>query len=111
MNKPTSRNKEINIKPGHLLNDLRSIIHAAKEYAAQAVNSSLVTLYWQIGRRVRQDILKEKRAEYGKQTVSAVSRELQSEYGQGFSEKTSGTRSASQRFFPKKRSSPRCGEN
>jgi predicted nuclease of restriction endonuclease-like (RecB) superfamily len=51
------------------------------------VNSSLVTLYWQIGKRIRQDILKEKRAEYGKQIVSAVSRELQSEFGRGFSEK------------------------
>lgn len=87
MNKTISKNKEIKLPPGHLLNDLRSMIQTAKGYVAQAVNSSLVTLYWQIGQRIRQDILKEKRAEYGKQIVSAVSRELQSEFGQGFSEK------------------------
>jgi predicted nuclease of restriction endonuclease-like (RecB) superfamily len=63
------------------------MIQTAKGYVAQAVNSSLVTLYWQIGKRIRQDILNEKRAEYGKQIVSAVSRELQAEFGQGFSEK------------------------
>jgi predicted nuclease of restriction endonuclease-like (RecB) superfamily len=44
-------------------------------------------LYWRIGQRIRQDFLKEKRAEYGEQIVSAVSRELAVEFGQGFSEK------------------------
>jgi predicted nuclease of restriction endonuclease-like (RecB) superfamily len=51
------------------------------------VNSALVLLYWRIGQRIRQDSLKEKRAEYGEQIVSAVSRELAVEFGQGFSEK------------------------
>jgi hypothetical protein len=44
VNKPTSKNKEIKTKPGHLLNDHRSIIHTAREYVAQTVNSSLVIL-------------------------------------------------------------------
>jgi predicted nuclease of restriction endonuclease-like (RecB) superfamily len=52
------------------------------------VNSALVLLYWRIGQRIRQDSLKEKRAEYGEQIVSAVSRELAVEFGQGFSEKS-----------------------
>jgi hypothetical protein len=69
VNKPTSKNKEIKIKPGHLLNDLRSMIHTAREYVAQAVNSSLVTLYWQIGQRIRQDILKRN----GQDTASRLS--------------------------------------
>jgi hypothetical protein len=51
------------------------------------LNSALVLLYWRVGNRIRQDILKEKRAEYGEQIVSAVSRELAAEFGQGFSEK------------------------
>jgi hypothetical protein len=54
---------------------------------AQQVNSALVLLYWRVGRRIREDILKEKRAGYGAQIVSAVSRELSAEFGQGFSEK------------------------
>ncbi|MGA2318330.1 MAG: DUF1016 N-terminal domain-containing protein [Thermodesulfobacteriota bacterium] len=51
------------------------------------MNSALVLLYWRVGKRIRQDILKEKRAGYGEQIVSAVSRELAAEFGQGFSEK------------------------
>ena len=42
---------------GSLLRDLRGLI-----VAARAVDSGLVTLYWHVGRRIRQDILKEKRA-------------------------------------------------
>lgn len=37
---------------------------------------ALVVLYWNVGKRLREDILKEKRAEYGEQIVYAVSREL-----------------------------------
>jgi len=44
-----------------------------------------VLLYWEIGRRIRQDILREKRAEYGEQIVSALSRQLSAEFGRGFS--------------------------
>lgn len=40
-----------------------------------------------MGNRIHQDILKERRAGYGDQIVSAVSRELAAEFGQGFSEK------------------------
>jgi len=44
-----------------------------------------VGLHWQIGNRIRQDILKEKRAEYGKEIVATLSQELIVEYGKGFS--------------------------
>ena len=45
--------------------EVRGLILAAREQVARAVDSGLVTLYWHIGRRIRQDILKKKRAEYG----------------------------------------------
>jgi hypothetical protein len=70
-----------------LLIDLRQLIGEGRQDVARQVNSALVMLYWRIGQRIRQDILKEKRAEYGAQIVSAVSRELVREYGTGFSEK------------------------
>jgi hypothetical protein len=50
------------------------------------VNTALVWLYWNIGRRIREEVLKEKRAEYGKEILSTLSKELAAEYGQGFSE-------------------------
>jgi hypothetical protein len=70
-----------------LLKDLRELITVARQDVARQVNSALVLLYWHIGKRIRQDILKEKRAGYGEQIVSAAGRELTVEFGQGFSEK------------------------
>ena len=54
---------------------------------ARAVDSSLTTLYWHVGQRIRQDILKEKRADYGVRIVVALGRQLEWEFGRGFGEK------------------------
>ena len=70
-----------------LLVEVRGLILAAREQVARAVDSGLVTLYWHIGRRVHQDILKEKRAEYGAEIVATLSRQLEAEFGRGFAEK------------------------
>jgi predicted nuclease of restriction endonuclease-like (RecB) superfamily len=71
-----------------LLSEVRGLILAAREQVARAVDSGLVTLYWHIGRRVHQDILKEKRAEYAAEIVATLSRQLETEFGRGFSEKS-----------------------
>jgi hypothetical protein len=70
-----------------LLKDLRELIEAARQDVARQVNSALVLLYWRMVKRIRQDILEEKRAEYGEQIVYAVSAQLVKEFGTGFSEK------------------------
>jgi hypothetical protein len=44
-------------------------------------------LYWSVGNRIRTAILQEKRAEYGKEIVSTLSRQLTAEHGRGFSQK------------------------
>ena len=67
-----------------LLAEVRGLILAARERVARAVDSGLITLYWHIGRRVHQDILKEKRAEYGAKIVSALGTQLSREFGRGF---------------------------
>lgn len=71
-----------------LLADVRELILQARAGVARAVDSGLTTLYWHVGRRVRQDILKQKRAAYGGQIVSALGRQLEMEFGRGFSEKS-----------------------
>jgi predicted nuclease of restriction endonuclease-like (RecB) superfamily len=68
-----------------LLQDVREIILAAREQVARAINAGLVLLYWQIGQRIRKDILLEKRAAYGEQILSALGTQLTSEFGRGFS--------------------------
>ena len=67
-----------------LLSDLRTLIDASREQVARTVNSALVGLYWHIGKRIREDVLNEQRAEYGHQSVDALSRQLTVEYGRGF---------------------------
>ena len=68
-----------------LLADIRALIDEARGQVAQAVNAGLVTLYWHIGRRIRQEILGEQRAAYGEQIVNSLSAQLTAEYGRGFS--------------------------
>jgi DUF1016 N-terminal domain len=57
----------------------------SRHNVAVTVNAGLTMLYWEIGNRIHQDILKEKRAEYGKEIVATLSQELTREYGVGFS--------------------------
>jgi len=49
------------------------------------VNAELVLLYWHIGARIRHDVLRQARAEYGEEIVSTLSRQLTTSYGPGFS--------------------------
>jgi predicted nuclease of restriction endonuclease-like (RecB) superfamily len=66
---------------------LRELIQSTRQAVARGVNAALVSLYWQIGTRIRKDILKEERAEYGQAIVSALGRQLEAEFGRGFSGK------------------------
>jgi predicted nuclease of restriction endonuclease-like (RecB) superfamily len=70
-----------------LFQELRLLIIEARQDVARQVNSGLVLLYWRMGKRIRQDILKERRAEYGEQILYAVSAQLVKEFGTGFAEK------------------------
>lgn len=84
---PAKIEKAVRLPPG-LLGDVRSMINEARHNVAQSVNATLVMLYWSIGQRIHRDILDEKRAEYGKQIVSALGRQLTEEFGRGFSQKS-----------------------
>ncbi len=66
-----------------LLADVRNLIEVARQQVAHAVNAGLVTLYWHVGTRIRQEVLKDERAAYGEQVVSTLSKELTAEYGRG----------------------------
>lgn len=70
-----------------LLTDLRELILQARRQVAQTVNAGLTLLYWHIGTRIRRDLLKEKRAEYGAKILQAVSAKLVAEFGRGYSER------------------------
>ena len=80
--------QKVNEKDKSLFLDIKNIIDSAKKDFAVQVNSTMSALYWEIGNRINKDLLKEKRAEYGKQIVSQLAKQLQTEYGSNsFSDK------------------------
>ena len=72
-----------------LIQDLRQIIEQARGRVAATANYELTMMYWHIGERINREVLDNQRAEYGKQIVAQVARQLQEEYGsKGFDEKS-----------------------
>jgi len=63
-----------------LIQDLRQIIEQARGHVAATANYELTMMYWHIGERINREVLDNQRAEYGKQIVATVSRQLQTEF-------------------------------
>ena len=79
----------IGLVPAELINDLRQIIDSARSRVAATANYELTAMYWHIGNRINSEVLGNERAEYGKQIVATVARQLQEDYGtKGFDEKS-----------------------
>ncbi len=70
-----------------LVEDIRALIEDSRNYVAATVNSALTILYWQIGKRILDDVLQNQRADYGKEVIHTLASELTKEYGKGWSEK------------------------
>ena len=73
------------VTPPPLLEDLRRMIEETRQGVAVTVNAALTMLYWRIGKRINEEILKGGRAEYGQQILATLSQELVRDYGNGFS--------------------------
>jgi len=76
-----------NITNNSFFEQIKNLIEQTKNNVAISVNSSLTMMYWEIGNRINQNILKNQRAEYGKEIVVTLSRQLQDNFGKGFDEK------------------------
>ncbi len=72
---------------GTFFSEIRTLIEQSRKQVAVVVNSTMTMLYWQIGKRINDEILLNKRAEYGKQIVETLSRKLTQEYGKGWSKR------------------------
>jgi predicted nuclease of restriction endonuclease-like (RecB) superfamily len=70
-----------------LVNDLVALIERTKTHVVSHANSSLTVLFWHIGKRILTHVLQNKRAEYGKQIVVMVSRNLVAKFGRNYEEK------------------------
>lgn len=69
-----------------LVNEIASIITNARNNVAKQVNSELLNAYWNIGRVIVEDELKNNRGEYGKKQLLAISKNLTNKFGKGFSQ-------------------------
>lgn len=69
-----------------VVQEIESVLDTARNHVATHVNNELLTAYWNIGRIIckyeQADTL---RAEYGKQTLRLLSKELTQQFGKGFS--------------------------
>ena len=69
-----------------LYSEIRQILFAARKSVRQAVNTEMITTYWEIGRLIVEDEQKgEKYAEYGKEVLQTLSKRLTEEFGRGLS--------------------------
>lgn len=69
------------------IGDIKLLIEDSKQQVAIAVNATMSLLYWNVGKRINNEILNSKRAEYGKQIIVTLSQELIQQFGAGWSEK------------------------
>lgn len=70
-----------------LFGELSQLIEQSQQQVVSYANSTLTLLFWQVGKRINEEVLKNQRAEYGKQIVPTVSAQLENRYGRNFAEK------------------------
>jgi predicted nuclease of restriction endonuclease-like (RecB) superfamily len=71
-----------------LFSELKTLIETSKSNIAVSVNAEMTMLYWNIGKRINEEIGRQNRADsYGKQIVATLWRQLTEEFGASFSEK------------------------
>jgi predicted nuclease of restriction endonuclease-like (RecB) superfamily len=78
---------ELNMNHKPLVDELVSLIEDGKKQLAFAANAAMTLTYWRVGKRINSDTLKNKRADYGKQIVVSVSRQLVAQYSNNYEEK------------------------
>jgi len=79
--------KKLIAQKNDVFSEIKTLIEQSRHELAVTVNATMTLLYWQIGKRVNEEILKDKRAEYGKQIVLSLAQQLMTEYGNGWSKR------------------------
>ena len=69
----------------NLYNKITNLIEISKRNVTININSEMTMLYWKIGKNIKENILKNQRAEYGKSVVKELSKKLVLKYGKGYS--------------------------
>lgn len=67
--------------------DVCKIIEGSQQRLATTINAEICMLHWNIGKRIKEDVLFNQRAEYGKQMVKSLANLLTQKYGKGRSDR------------------------
>lgn len=71
-----------------ILSDLSELLEQSRRLTARSINAIMTATYWEIGRRIVEVEQKGKeRAEYGKELLKKLSKDLTEKFGRGFSER------------------------
>ncbi|MDR2968013.1 MAG: PDDEXK nuclease domain-containing protein [Tannerellaceae bacterium] len=68
----------------NLYSDVCHIIEGSRQRLATTINAEICMMHWQIGKRIKEDVLYSQRAEYGKQVVKNLSIKLTAQFGKGW---------------------------
>lgn len=74
-------------KNENLVDAIKKLIEETKQNVAITVNSALTMMYWSIGKKINDEVLQNKRADYGKEIVHSLSAQLTQEYGRGYAKR------------------------
>jgi protein of hypothetical function DUF1016 len=77
--------KKVSVQ-SEIVDEIREIMNSARQNVVKHVNSEQLIAYWNIGRViVEYEQKNEDRAEYGKETMKQISKQLTKDLGRGFS--------------------------
>jgi len=66
------------------IDEISKLIEQSRKAIYKQASATTVLLFWKIGQCINSDILENKRADYGKQIVSALTTQLIEKYGRSF---------------------------
>ena len=67
-----------------LVTEISALIEQCRQTVQTQANAATTLLFWNVGKRINDDILKNKRADYGKQIVPEIAKRLTEKYGRSF---------------------------
>jgi predicted nuclease of restriction endonuclease-like (RecB) superfamily len=75
---------EITLLSSSLHQEIRQLIHQAREHVAKEYNATQVLLNWMIGKRIDEEFFDSQRARYGDKVLENIANQLSLEYGRGY---------------------------
>jgi len=67
-----------------LFNKISNLIEQSRHAIYIHANGTTIKMYWEIGKYINEDILENKRADYGKKIVSHLATQLMGKYGRTY---------------------------